>query len=71
MGFPGSSVVKNLPTNAGDAGLIPGSGRSTGDGNDNPFQYWCLENFMDIDWWAAVHGISRVRPDLATKTATT
>ena len=71
MGFPGGSVVKNLPANAGDMDLIPGSGRSTGDGNGNPLQYWCLENSMDIAWWAAIHGISRVRPDLATKTAIT
>ena len=36
MGFPGGSVVKNLPTKAGDAGSIPGSGRSPGEGNGNP-----------------------------------
>ena len=35
MGFPGGSVVKNLPANAGDAGLIPGSGRFPGEGNGN------------------------------------
>ena len=46
-GFTGDSVVKNLPTNAGDAGLIPGSGRSPGEGNVNPLQYSCLENPMD------------------------
>jgi len=43
-------VVKNLPANAGDAGdvgSIPDSGRSPGGGNGNPFQYYCLENFMD------------------------
>ena len=43
MGFPGSSVVKNLPVSAGDAGSIPGSGRSPGEGNGNPLQYSCLE----------------------------
>ena len=46
-GFPGGSVVKNLPTNAGDArdtSQIPGSGRSPGVGNGNPLQYSCLEN---------------------------
>ena len=37
MGFPGSSVVKNPPANEGDAGLIPGLGRSPGEGNGNPF----------------------------------
>ena len=40
-------VVKNLPANAGEADLIPGSGRSPGEGNDNPLQYSCLENLMD------------------------
>ena len=43
MGFPSGSVVKNLPANAGDTNLIPGSGRSSGGGNDNPLQYSCLE----------------------------
>ena len=53
---PGSSVVKNMPANAGDTkdvGSIPGSGRSTGGGHGNPFQYSCLENPMDRGaWWA-------------------
>ena len=43
-GFPGSTVVKNPPANAGDAGSIPGSGRFPGVGNGNPLQYPCLEN---------------------------
>ena len=46
MGFPGGSVVKNLPDNAGDTGdlgSIPGSGSSPGKGNGNPLQYTCLE----------------------------
>ena len=47
MGFPGGAVVKNLPANAGDTDLIPGSERSPGVGNGNPLQYSCLENFMD------------------------
>ena len=50
QGFPGSSVVKNLPANVediSDAGLIPGSGRSPGEGNGNPFRYYCLGNIMD------------------------
>ena len=49
-GFPGGSVVKNLPENAvdtGDMGLIPGSGRSSGGRNGNPLQYSCLENPID------------------------
>ena len=40
-------MVKNLPVNVGDTSLIPGLGRSPGEGNDNPFQYSCLENPMD------------------------
>ena len=59
-GFPGGSVVKNLPTNSGDTGdvgLIPGSERSPGGGNGNPVQYSCLENPMDRRAWrATVHG---------------
>ena len=44
MGFPGDSVVKNPPANAGDMSSLPGSGRSPGEGNGSPFQYFCLEN---------------------------
>ena len=59
-GFPGGSVVKNLATNEGDTGSIPGSGRSPGEGNGNPVQYSCLENSMDRGaWQATVHGITR------------
>ena len=47
MSFPGGSAVKNLPANAGDMGLVPGSGRSPGEGNGNPLQYSCLGNPMD------------------------
>ena len=47
MGFLDGEVVKNPPANAGDAGLIPGSGRSSGGGNGKPLQYSCLENFID------------------------
>ena len=48
-GFPGGSVVKNLPANAGDTNLILGSGRSPGERNGNPLQYSCLENPMDSE----------------------
>ena len=51
MGFPGSSVVKNLPANARDMGLIPGMERSPEGGNCNPLQYSCLENSMDSGAW--------------------
>ena len=64
-GFPGGIVVKNLPANADS---IPGSGRSLGVGNGNPFQYSCLENPMVRGaWQAPVHGVTRVRQDLATR----
>ena len=57
-----AQVVKNLPANAGDAGLIPGLGRSLGGGNGNPLQYSYLENSMDRGTWrATVHGSQRVR----------
>ena len=55
-------MVKNPPANARDArdmGSIPGSGRSPGGENGNPFQYSCLENPMDRGaWWATVHGVT-------------
>ena len=53
-GFPGGTVVKNLPANTGaprDMGLIPGLGRSPGEGNGKPLQYSCLENSMDRGAW--------------------
>ena len=51
------TVVKNPPANAGDMGLIPGSGRSPGGGNGNSLQYSYLENSTDRGaWWATVHG---------------
>ena len=54
--------------NAGDPGSIPGSERSSGEGNSNPLQYSCLENLMDRRaWQAIVHGVTRVRHDLLTK----
>ena len=52
-------MVKNLPANAGNLGLIPGTGRSPGEGNGNPLQYSCLGNPMDRGvWWATVHGVT-------------
>ena len=50
-GFPGGSDGKESACNAGDPGLIPGSGRFLGEGNDNPLQYSCLENPMDRGAW--------------------
>ena len=53
-------MVKNLPINARDMGLIPGTGRSAGDGNGYPLQYSCLGNPMDRGaWQATVHGVAK------------
>ena len=58
MDFPGGSVVKNPPANAGDMGLIPGGG------NGNPLQYSCWDNPMDRGaWQARVHGVQRAGHD--------
>jgi len=61
--FPGGSVVKNPPANAGnigDSGWIPGLGRSPGGGNGNSLQYSWLENPMDRGvWWVTVHGVAK------------
>ena len=58
------TIVKNSPVNTGDVGdmgLIPGSGRSPGDGNGNPLQYSYLKNSMDRGvWWATLCGISDI-----------
>ena len=63
MDFPSGSVANNLPANAGeagDAGLIPGSGRSLGGGNGNLLQYSCMENPMDRRAWSVtVHGVAK------------
>ena len=53
LGFPGGTVVKNLPADAGDSDLIPGWGRSPGEGNGYPLQYSSLENPMDRGSWSA------------------
>ena len=54
-------MVKNPPANAGDAGSIPGSGRSPGEGNGDSLQYSCLENSINRGaWWAAVHGVTEL-----------
>ena len=68
MGVPGGSVVKNLPAKAGDVGLIPDIGRSSGEGNGSPQQYSCLGNPMDRGTWQAIgHGVARPGYDLINK----
>ena len=64
--FPGGSNSKASAYNVGDPGLIPGSGRFCGEGNENPLQYSCLETLMDRgSWWATVHGISKSQTGLS------
>ena len=59
MGFPGGSDSRESACNVGDPGSIPGLGRSPGEGNGNPFQYFCLENPMDRGAWrATVHKLT-------------
>ena len=70
-GFLGSSDGKASAYNEGDLGSIPGSGRSPGEGNGNPFQYSCLENPMDGGaWYATVHGVAKSRTRLGNFTFT-
>ena len=60
MGCPGAGMAKNLPASAGDTGSIPGSGRSPEEGNDNPLQYFCVENPTDRGQCrAAVAGVAK------------
>ena len=66
MGFPGDSVIKNLLANAGDAGSIPGSGRSPAVGNGNPFYCSFLGNLMDRGA-GRLNGTKRIGHELATK----
>ena len=69
-GFPDGSVGKESACNAGDTGdtgLIPGSGRSPGEGNGNPLQYSCLENPLDRGvWWATAHRAAKSQTRLST-----
>ena len=72
MGFPCGSACKEPTCSVGDLGLIPGLGRSPGEGegNGHPYQYSCLENPMDRGrgaWRATVHEVTRVGYKLVTK----
>ena len=60
LGFPGGSDGKESACNVGDLSSIPRSGRSPGEGNENPLQYSCLENPLDGGAWrATVHGVAK------------
>ena len=68
MGFPGGSDGKESACNAGDMGLIPGSGIFPGEGNGNLLQYSCLKNSMDRGaWWATVHGVAKSQTRMSIK----
>ena len=61
-------MVENLPANAGDMGSMPGSVRSPGEGNGNPFQYSCLGNPIDMDrgaWGLESMGLQKCRTELS------
>ena len=67
-GFPDGSDGKESACTADDPGLIPGSGRSPGERNDNAFQYSCLENSMDRGTWrATVYGVTKSQTQLSDK----
>ena len=69
MGFPSDSEVKASASNVGDLGSIPESGRSPGEGNDNPLQYSCLENPMDGEaQQVTVHRVAKSRTRLSDVT---
>ena len=60
QGFPRGLDCKESACSARDPGLIPGLGGSSGEGNGNPLQCFCLENSVDRGvWWATVHGVSK------------
>ena len=64
--FPGGSVVRDPPANAGNVGLIPGSRRYPGEGIGYLLQYSCLGNLMDRGaWWATVHGVTKSQTQLS------
>ena len=66
MGFPGGSDGKESACSVGDLGLIPGLGRSPGEGNGNQLQLSCLENSMDRGAWRAiVHGVAKSQTQLS------
>ena len=66
LGFPSGSDSKESACNVGNLGLIPGWGRSSGEGNGYPLQHSSLENSTDRGaWWATVHGVTKSRTRLS------
>ena len=66
-GFPGGSMVKNLPANAGDVGSVSGLRRSPGEGNGKPLSYPCLRNPMERGAWRdTVHGVTKSQHGLSS-----
>ena len=66
VGFPSGSVVKKPPANEGDRDSTPGSGRSPGEGNNNPHQDSCLGNPMDRGVWQAMdQGVAKGQKQLS------
>ena len=71
MGFPGGLDGKESACNVGDLGMIPGSGRSPGEGNGNPLQHSCLENpIVGGAWQSTVYGVTKSRTQLNDFTIT-
>ena len=69
--LPDGAEIKDTPVNVGHTGSIPGSERSSGVGNGNPFWYSCLENSMDRGAWrATVHGVAKRQTSLKAHTHT-
>ena len=67
--FPGGSDGKESACIVGDLGSISGLGKSSGEGNDNPLQYSCLEDFMDSGaWWTTVHRVAKSQTRLSDHT---
>ena len=68
MGFPGGWDSKEFACNAGDLGSITGLGKSPGEENGHPLQYFCLENPMDRGaWWSTVHWVTKIRTQMNDK----
>ena len=65
-GFPAGSHGKESACKAGNLGSIPELERSSGEGNGNPLQYFCLGNHMDTGaWWAIVYGVEKSQTQLS------